>query len=321
MAFIFSETEGTASAINSSPTQSTIMEPSNITSGLPEDYVTHPFTSLSKLSIEAERVLERLNQNDDAGNQYILVLNLPRAIRSQLVENKNVLHGINFRLMFERTTALIKVVPSEPHETATSRLRDHITASAVLAGTSMDDILWSGKTTHRPSVAADKGKQAHDCFIPPTRQPRGNQPQGWPSLVIETGVSESLTRLRHDARWWFENCEGAVRTVILLSIKRIQKTILLEKWQLSPPGQSVTPQQALRIQQMAIPPMPPLGLQQAANQYPFIAQTATITTANATGSLPIHLQYQALFDRAPGPGQPDIRLDAAALMRLAVSLP
>jgi hypothetical protein len=164
------------------------MESSDITSGLPDDYVTHGFTSLSRLNVEAQRVLEGLNQSDDAGNQYILVLNMPRAIRSQLDENKNVLQGINFRLMFDGTTALIKIVPSEPHETATSRLRDNISVSGVLAGTSMDDILWSGKTTHRPSVAANKGKQADDCFIPPTRQPRGNQPQGWPSLVIETGV-------------------------------------------------------------------------------------------------------------------------------------
>ncbi|GIK05235.1 hypothetical protein Aspvir_009339 [Aspergillus viridinutans] len=220
------------------------MESSNIMSGLPDDYITHPFTSLSKLNIEAERVLERLNQNDDAGNQYILVLNLPRAIRTHLDEDKNVLQGINFRLMFDGTTALIKIVPSHPHEYATSRLRDNITFSAVLAGMSMDDILWSGKTTHRPSVAANKGKEADDCFIPPTRQAGRNQPPGWPSLVIETGVSESLTRLRQDARWWFENSEGAVRTVILLSIKRTCGTILLEKWQLSPPGQPVTPAQA-----------------------------------------------------------------------------
>ncbi|GFG09900.1 hypothetical protein IFM5058_04656 [Aspergillus udagawae] len=295
------------------------MESSNITSGLPDDYVTHPFTSLSRLNIEAQRVLERLGENDDAGNQYILVLNLPRAIRSQLDENKNVLEAINFRLMFDGTTALIKIVPSHPHESATSRMRDNIFAS-LLPGTSMDDILWGGNTSHRPTVAANRGKEADDCFIPPTRQGGRNQPQGWPSLVIETGVSESLTRLRQDARWWFENSQGAVRTVILLSIKRTRGTILLEKWQLSPPGQPVTPQQALGIQQMTIPPMPPLGLQQAANQHPFIAQTATITRTTATGSLPIHIHYQALLDRAPGPGQHDIRLDAAALMRVAVGL-
>jgi hypothetical protein len=110
------------------------MESSDITSGLPDDYVTHGFTSLSRLNVEAQRVLEGLNQSDDAGNQYILVLNMPRAIRSQLDENKNVLQGINFRLMFDGTTALIKIVPSEPHETATSRLRDNISLSAVWLG-------------------------------------------------------------------------------------------------------------------------------------------------------------------------------------------
>ncbi|PKX91341.1 uncharacterized protein P174DRAFT_461935 [Aspergillus novofumigatus IBT 16806] len=256
------------------------MESSNITSGLPDDNVTHPFTSLSRLNIEAQRVLERLNQSDDARNQYILALNLPQAIRSQPDENKNVLQGINFRLMFDGT---IKIVPSEPHETATSRLRENISLSAALAGTSMDDILWSGKTTHRLSLAANKGKQADDL------------------------------------KWWFENSQGAVRTVILLSIERTRKTIRLEKWQLSPPGQSVTPAQGLRSQQMTIPPIPPLGLQQAANQPAFIAQIATITPTNATGSVPVHLHYQALFNRAPGPGQPDIRLDAASLMRVGVS--
>jgi hypothetical protein len=119
------------------------MESLNITSGLPDDYVTHRFTSPSRLNIEAQRVLDRLSENGDAGNQYILVLNLPRAIRSQLDKNKNVLQGINFRLMFDGTTALIKIVTSHPHGFATSRLRDNIFA-ALLAGTSMDDILWAG---------------------------------------------------------------------------------------------------------------------------------------------------------------------------------
>ncbi|GIJ86920.1 hypothetical protein Asppvi_005818 [Aspergillus pseudoviridinutans] len=108
MASIFSETEVTASEINSSPAQSAIMESSSITSGLPDDYIAHPFTSL----------------------------------------------------------------------------KDNITVSAVLAGTSMDDILWSGTTTLRPSR-----KSA----------------QVWPSLMVETGVSESLTRLRQDAQWRFQN--------------------------------------------------------------------------------------------------------------------
>lgn len=292
---------------------------SNITSGLPADYVTHPFTTVTRLHREAQRLLERLHQNEEEGNQYILILNLPPSVRSQLAEERSTLPGINYRLMFDGTTALIKIIPSSAHENATSRLHDNITVLAVLAGTSMDDILWGGSATYRPSIAGNKGKEGDDCFIPPSRQERAGQPQGWPSLVIETGVTESRDRLREDAKWWFQNSQGAVRTVILLQVRRVRKTIYLEKWQLSPPGQIVTPQQELQIQRMAIPPMPPLGLQPAANQHPFIAQTATITATSATGSLPIYLHYQALFDRAPGPGQPDIRLNAPQLIRLAVS--
>jgi hypothetical protein len=44
------------------------------------------------------------------------------------------------------------------------------------------------------------------------------------------------------------------------------------------------------------------------------------TPTNATRSFPIHIHYQALLDRAPGLGQQDIRLDAAAMMRVAVGL-
>jgi hypothetical protein len=55
--------------------------------GLPDDYVTHPFTSLKRLKIQ-QRGLE-LN----AGNQYILVLNLPRVIRTQLGVQQECLAG------------------------------------------------------------------------------------------------------------------------------------------------------------------------------------------------------------------------------------
>ncbi|RHZ59397.1 uncharacterized protein CDV56_104734 [Aspergillus thermomutatus] len=106
--------------------QSTILESSDITSGLPDNYITHPFTSLKRLKIDAQRVLERLNQNSDAGNQYNLVLNLPRAIRTQLGGDKNALEGITFRLMFEATTALIKIVPRDVYCVYLSQLWGHI---------------------------------------------------------------------------------------------------------------------------------------------------------------------------------------------------
>ncbi|KAJ5145936.1 uncharacterized protein N7515_000500 [Penicillium bovifimosum] len=65
------------------------------------------------------------------------------------------------------------------------------------------DRRWAMATTYRP--AAHKGKQADQCFTPPCRSGSPRQPVGWPTFVIETGLSESLPRLREDARWWFNN--------------------------------------------------------------------------------------------------------------------
>lgn len=109
--------------------------------------------------------------------------------------------------------------------------------------------------------------------------------------------------------------------MIILSIKRVRKTVLLQKLQLSPLGQPVGFSAANVIQQMAIPPMPPLVPQAAMNQHPFVAQSVTITPATVIGSNPpIYLHFQALFDRAPQPGQGDIVLDSQRLLYLIENL-
>lgn len=71
---------------------------------------------------------------------------------------------------------------------------------------------------------------------------------------------------------------------------------------------------------MAILPMPPLVPQAAINQHPFVAQSVTITPATVVGSNPIYLHFQALFDRAPQPGQGDIVLDSHRLLYIAKNL-
>jgi hypothetical protein len=52
----------------------------------------------------------------------------------------------------------------------------------------------------------------------------------WPSFVIEVGVSESLAMLRRDAAFWITNSDGKTRIVILLSIDRRDRQILVERW-------------------------------------------------------------------------------------------
>jgi hypothetical protein len=55
-------------------------------------------------------------------------------------------------------------------------------------------------------------------------------------LANESGKSESLDRLRFDARWWLIESGGDVKIVIIISIKRAQSMLRIEKWELAPSG-------------------------------------------------------------------------------------
>ena len=161
-------------------------------------------------------------------------------------------------------------------------------------------------TTTHPGTYSRKGKQPDQCFWPVTRQPTGGQLREWPTLVIETGVSESLPKLREDALWWFQNSNGDVRIVLLLSINKNQRTALLEKWQLAPtntpqPMTRITPN---RLRQQVPPPMPPLVRQ---IQQPFAHQEIQLTQTTMTGG-PLVLPFEALFCRPPQGTEVDITL-------------
>jgi hypothetical protein len=132
---------------------------------------------------------------------------------------------------------------------------------------------WGMTTTHS-GTHSRKGKQPDQCFWPATRQPTGGQLRSWPTLVIETGVSESLPKLRADALWWFQNSNGDVRIVLVLSINKNRRIALLEKWQLAPAN---TPQPMTRatlnqLRQQVPPPMPPLVRQMPTAQQPYAHQ-------------------------------------------------
>jgi len=290
--------------------------PSGVMSGLPSNHLLKAYTSMTSLTTAARFVLDNLNQNNDAGNQYIVVLGLPKSIRTHLNEDKNALDGIGFRFMFEDAVGLIKIVPSYAHDATTRKVSQTMTIKMVGMGVSEDDIGWAATTTYRSPIG-QKGKQGDDIFLPPPRQGLHGQPPSWPTLVIESGVSESLPKLHDDVKWWFENSRGEVRIVIVMAIRRASRTIIFEQWQLAPPGQPVTPAVIQNLQQMSPPPIPPLVQQPPVNQHRYIAQTVTITPTTATGDVPISLSFQAIFDRLPNGNETDILFNAQTLVSFA----
>jgi hypothetical protein len=69
-------------------------------------------------------------------------------------------------------------------------------------------------------------KEADGSFMPRFRNPHNND---WPTVVIEAGLSESIRRLRTDARWWFANSRAGVQIVILVKIERPTRRLVIEK--------------------------------------------------------------------------------------------
>lgn len=211
--------------------------PPSLITGLTLEFTRQPctrqtFTTMESLITAARTIQTQLTRNSTT-NQYLLVQDLPTDMLNSLIEDKNALDGITFRFTFEGSTGLIKIIPAK-HTAVTRELAKTILLECLLAGVpSKEEIYWTGGSTAPTMYKAaagdanskDKGKQPDDSFLPLTRQPHG-----WPTLVIESGIPQSLPRLREDAKWWFETSAGAVRSVLLLGINTDIRTIEVEKW-------------------------------------------------------------------------------------------
>jgi hypothetical protein len=91
----------------------------------------------------------------------------------------------------------------------------------------------SGRFGHR----GGRSKEADIGYKPISREMEDD----WPSFVVEVGESESLAMLRSDAAFWITNSDGRTRIVIVLSINRRDRQILVERWEEVPrrrPNQS-----------------------------------------------------------------------------------
>ncbi|CDM36080.1 hypothetical protein DTO013E5_5559 [Penicillium roqueforti] len=276
-------------------------------SDLPQGHVVS-FSRLRRLRLEALQISKWFEEHTD-GNQWIVVLGLSTPVIEALTSDHGGLGGIAFRFQWEGSTGLIKVVPRSEHEVATDKFTEVIRDSYKAMGVPSEGTAWIGSTTYRSGMR--KGKEADNGYVPPSRctHPIGNV--GYPTLIIETGVSESLGRLRQDARKWFADSEGDVRMVVLIIVRK--NYVSFEQWQLAPNGapRPLT-RNYIRTLQAQTPNIPPLIRQPARLQQPYCAQSVDITPNPVAGMPnfmdgdPMVLPFVAIQDRPPGPGEGDV---------------
>jgi hypothetical protein len=73
-------------------------------------------------------------------------------------------------------------------------------------------------------------KQPDAQFLPKRLpQPRTKE---WPTVVVESGFSESPDKFMSDARFWLSQSNGEVQVVITIKISRSMPQIVLESWEL-----------------------------------------------------------------------------------------
>lgn len=283
--------------------------PSSIEKGLPANHPHFQFTSLKQLEDAATVVFDLLHENEGQGNQFLLVHNVPRDVIELLVNNKNALRSIPFRLQWFNGKALIKVVPGYSHDSITHAFSSRI--DRVWLSATPDEGRWGGTSTY---TFTSGGKQGDQIFWPTSREPFGGLPPGWPTLVVETGVSESRPRLLEDVKTWFNESRGLVRIVI--TIKILRHSVELKKWQLLPPG-APNPAPRQYVANLKTQPglMPALAQQAAANQQIFALQDIVVTRNGVQGA-PLIIPFFALMDRQPRQNERDITFTAADILWL-----
>src|SRR5256714_12583918 len=141
-------------------------------------------------------------------------------------ENSKIDRGVRLTHYVDWDILILKV-PTAEHEIAHRSFSDQIFLGATLMGLQWE-LANVGATTFKTPHMSKEGDSA---FKPLSTRPHKSD---WPTIVLESGWSESLTKLRQDAHRWLENSRGDVKIVLLFSIGRPARTVIIEKWENRP---------------------------------------------------------------------------------------
>ncbi|KKK23864.1 hypothetical protein AOCH_003913, partial [Aspergillus ochraceoroseus] len=188
---------------------------------MPTSYAVPASASLAMTGQYPPRTFRRLQDC----NQAIGALQesfTPAGCRS----NRDQLRRASVRLTYfpDIETLLIKV-PTAAHATAHRCFTDEAVVSLAAMGISLAERVCTGATTY--AAPSHSEKEPDTSYKNSLLRPLDTD---WPHFVIESGVPESLPRLRQDVNWWIGNPGGRVLLVLLLKVSRAEKKLTVEKY-------------------------------------------------------------------------------------------
>ena len=252
------------------------------------------FSGISGLRSAVNTLSNHLYQGTTT-NQYLAFRPVTDNDFAKIEEQRHTIgRGIRLTHCADIDTLIIKV--STPEHERVSRVFTHDFMRRIEhMGLTDLDLSDLGATTFRGTSTS---KEPDSCFRPGSRPHRLD----WPTLVFEVGVSESLRKLKNDAKWWLSNSQGLVRIVLIFHIDPGSRTILIEKWE-------CTPATGTRATRSNRPPA----------QIPTNVHTITIDAngVNGTPALPLVLHFQNLLLRQPTPPEQDLTFTVQDLQTLS----
>jgi hypothetical protein len=267
--------------------------------GLEESRVIH-YSTLQAFTA----AVRQLKNNLDHGrtrNQYLIVRDVDEDIMKHIEDREY--KGVRYEWHGDLELLIVKAV-TKAHETAAAHFGFRIPFTAELMGLPQIEcqLPGAGKNT---APGGSPSKEPDWSMVNANVRPN---PDDFPSIVIEVGFSESLQKLRNDARLWFSMSSNDVQIVILIAVRAANNQIIIEKW-------AVGPLPAGRRRTRHTPPQVPQIEQEIT-----ITRTPPNTFAITSGAAPLILEFSRLFLRPAVGAEHDIVYTQAHLVGIAAAI-
>ena len=119
---------------------------------------------------------------------------------------------------------LASIMPYE-HSAAMGAFGNELIKALIPMGLGFALQTYSGAT-----IKGDENSKQGDNGWGPNRPPPGHD-RKWPTIVLEVAVSESVSKLQSDVRFWLREGQGKVKHVFTLAVDRNSPNITIDKWE------------------------------------------------------------------------------------------
>ncbi|KAH8808991.1 hypothetical protein F5884DRAFT_882921 [Xylogone sp. PMI_703] len=189
-----------------------------------DKYSPSTYTSSKQLRELMSKHYQRV-QDGDYEAEYFSISGISARVFDMIEKQRRDLGAaVRFTYFGDIDTLIIKVV-TKLHEKGHLNLGARVICQSGLMGLSISECQPLGATKY--TGQNESSKEGDSSFINEVIRPNDGD---WPSLVIESGYSESMPRLQNDMRWWIGESKGEVRIVLLVQLSPISRRIIIEKW-------------------------------------------------------------------------------------------